>query len=372
MRWSNLNNVKKVVVKVGTSTITYDNGMLNINRMEKLVRDISNIKNKGIDVILVTSGAIGAGMGKLGYKERPKTLPEKQALAAIGQGLLIHLYEKLFSEYGQTVAQVLLTKEDLNDRKRYLNIRNTFNTLLNFNVIPIVNENDTVAVDEIKFGENDTLSALVASLLDANILIILSDIDGVYTKDPKKYPDAELIKEIENINSEIEALAGGEGTKRGTGGMVTKIRAARIVTSSGIPMIIANGSYENVITLILEGKDIGTYFRPKENKLEGKKKWIAYHKTIKGSVVVDEGAKKALLEGRSLLPSGILEVVGSFNVGDGIYILGLKKEKIGIGISNYSSYEIEKIMGHKTEEINSILGYKDYDEVIHRDNMVIF
>ncbi|MGV8983329.1 glutamate 5-kinase [Clostridium sp.] len=255
-----LKDVKKIVVKVGTSTLTHSTGLLNLKRIENLARQLADIHNRGIEVVLVTSGSIGAGMGKLGLKVRPKTMREKQAAAAVGQGILIHMYEKFFSEYGKTIAQILLTKLDIVDKKRYLNAHNTFLTLLSQGVIPVVNENDAVAIDEIKVGDNDTLSAMVTSLIGADLLIILSDIDGLYDSNPRTNPDAKIIYNVKKITDEIKQSAKGVGSKLGTGGMATKIKAAEIVIASNASMIIAEGSEPNIIYDILDGREIGTLF----------------------------------------------------------------------------------------------------------------
>jgi glutamate 5-kinase len=255
-----LKGVTKIVIKVGTSTLTHSTGLLNLKRIENLARQLADIHNGGIQVVLVTSGAIGAGMGKLGLKERPKTMPEKQATAAVGQGILIHMYEKFFSEYGKTIAQILLTKEDIVDKTRYLNAQNTFFELLAQGVIPVVNENDAVAIDEIKVGDNDTLSAMVANLIGADLLIILSDIDGLYDSNPRTNPEAKIIYNVKKITDEIKGSAQGKGSVLGTGGMATKIKAAEIVVAANASMIIAEGSEPNIINDILEGKEIGTLF----------------------------------------------------------------------------------------------------------------
>lgn len=255
-----LNQTKRIVVKVGTSTLTYPNGLLNINRIESIVRQVSDIKNSGREVILVSSGAVGAGIGKLRLKSRPDTIPEKQAAAAIGQGLLVHMYEKLFAEYGQIAAQILLTKEDMVDSQRLEHLRNSFFALLNYGAIPIINENDAVAVDELKFGDNDTLSALVSKAFDSDILILLSDIDGLYDCDPHTNSNAQLIHWVDKIDKNIENFAEGSKTDLGTGGMSTKLHAAKLSSDCGIPMIIANGSSPNVIVHLLQGKEIGTWF----------------------------------------------------------------------------------------------------------------
>ena len=257
-------NAQKIVVKVGTSTLTHKNGKLNLEQIEKLVRQLSDLRNQGKDVVLVSSGAIGAGMGKLNLEERPKTIPEKQAVAAVGQGILLHIYEKIFSEYGQATAQLLLTKADLEHRQRFLNARNTLLTLLRLGVIPIVNENDSVATEEIVYGDNDSLSAIVARLVKADALIILSDIDGLFDDNPNENPDARLIPVIREINDEIRSLCGAAGTDRGTGGMVTKIHAAEIATGANIPTVIMNGEAPQDIYKLIDGHSIGTIFLCKE------------------------------------------------------------------------------------------------------------
>jgi glutamate 5-kinase len=264
-RQNAINNAKRLVVKVGTSSLTHNRGLLNLSKMEYLVRQLADIHNRGYDVILVTSGAISAGMGKLGMKQRPKTVPVSQAAAAVGQGILLHMYEKLFGEYGQTVAQLLFTMDDVDSRERRENALNAFNALFDLNVIPIVNENDAVAVDEIKFGDNDTLSAVVAKIADADLLIILSDIDGLYDSDPRYNNDAKVIHTVEVITEDIEKLAGGTGTELGTGGMVTKIKAAKIATSAGIDMVIANGADRQALYKVMSGDNFGTWFKKKED-----------------------------------------------------------------------------------------------------------
>ncbi|NLA58365.1 MAG: glutamate 5-kinase [Firmicutes bacterium] len=365
-------NVKRVVVKVGTSTITYPTYRLNLDRMERLVREIADLTNRGMEVVLVTSGAISAGLSRLGFSQRPATLPAKQAVAAVGQGLLMQVYEKLFAEYGQVVAQVLLTREDLRSRERYLNSRHTLLELLRYRVVPIVNENDTVAVEEIKFGDNDTLSALVAALVGADLLLVLSDVDGVNTADPRQNPDARLVDVVTSLDELAEA-AGGAGSSRGTGGMVTKFQAARIACRSGIPMVIAHGGRDGVIHAAVTGADVGTLFLPEEERLNSRKRWLAFYHQPLGEIFVDDGAKTALMEaGKSLLPIGITRVSGAFAAGDLVTIRDGEGKEIGRGLSNYSAQEVELIKGHHSEALPQILGRKDYDEVIHRDNLVLF
>lgn len=363
-------NAQKIVVKVGTSTLTHKNGKLNLEQIEKLVRQLSDLRNQGKDVVLVSSGAIGAGMGKLNLEERPKTIPEKQAVAAVGQGILLHIYEKIFSEYGQATAQLLLTKADLEHRQRFLNARNTLLTLLRLGVIPIVNENDTVAFEEIKFGDNDTLAALVGTLIDADLVILLTDIDGFYNGDPRKNKNAKRIPVVEMIDEQIEGLAGSVGSKFGSGGMATKITAASIAVNAGIPLMIAHGAEEHIIRRLTGGDDVGTLFLPIEMKPHLRKKWIAFGSHVGGKVVVDDGAREALIhKGKSLLPSGIVAVEGSFAAGDVVEIVDTKGREFARGITNYSASELNRIKGQKSKDICPILGYKDFDEVIHRDNL---
>ncbi len=363
-------HAQKIVVKVGTSTLTHKNGKLNLEQIERLVRQLSDLRNQGKDVVLVSSGAIGAGMGKLNLEQRPKTIPEKQAVAAVGQGILLHIYEKMFSEYGQATAQLLLTKADLEHRQRFLNGRNTLLTLLKFGVIPIVNENDTVAFEEIKFGDNDTLAALVGTLIDADLILLLTDIDGFYDGDPRKNKNAKRISVVETINEEIEGLAGNVGSKFGSGGMITKITAARIAVNAGIPLMIGHGAEDNIIRRLTSGEDVGTLFLPVDMKPHLRKSWIAFGSHVGGRIIIDDGAKEALLhKGKSLLPSGVTAVEGDFSAGAVVQIVDLQGREFARGITNYSWIELNRIKGQKCKDICSILGYKDYDEVIHRDNL---
>ncbi len=367
-------NAQKIVVKVGTSTLTHKNGKLNLEQIEKLVRQLSDLRNQGKDVVLVSSGAIGAGMGKLNLEERPKTIPEKQAVAAIGQGILLHIYEKIFAEYGQATAQLLLTKADLEHRQRFLNGRNTLLTLLRFGVIPIVNENDTVAFEEIKFGDNDTLAALVGTLIDADLVILLTDIDGFYDSDPRKNKHAKRISVVETIDEQVAGQAGSVGSKFGSGGMATKITAASIAVNAGIPLMIAHGAEDHIIRRLTAGEDVGTLFLPLDFKQGMKphlrKKWIAFSSHVDGRIVVDDGAKEVLIhKGKSLLPSGIVAVEGNFTAGDVVEITDTNGKEFARGITNYSGQELNRIKGQKSRDICPILGYKDFDEVIHRDNL---
>ena len=366
-----LENIQKIVVKVGTSTLTNEDGSLNIEKIKKIVSELSNLSNKGYDVVLVTSGAVGAGMGKLNMTERPKTLSEKQALASVGQVALTHLYQLFFQEYGKIIGQILLTRGDFSDRRRYLNARNVCNTLLKNKIIPVINENDAVVSNELKVGDNDTLSALVSGLIDADLLIILSDVQGLYNKNPQKYEDANLIEIVGKIDDDIKKTADGEGSKFGTGGMITKIIAAEMATKIGTNMVIASGDDPKNISRIVEKENIGTLFTKKNKKISSKKYWLAYGTNKKGLLTIDEGAEKALFKGKSLLPVGIKSFEGDFDKGTVVKIMNMKNENIATGISNYSSDEIELIKGHRSEDIEKILGHKYDDVVVHIDNMVV-
>lgn len=368
-----LQKAKRVVIKVGTSTLTYDNGLLNLERIELLVRQMADLSNQGKEVILVSSGAVGAGMPVLGFKERPKDIAVKQAAAAVGQGLLLQLYEKLFREYGIVVGQVLLTRADSVMQSRYANLRNTLKSLLDLRVIPIINENDVVAVDELKIGDNDTLSAMVASIVEADILIILSDIEGLYTANPHQNPDAKLISTVEELTPEIIGLAGGAGSSLGTGGMITKMDAAQIAINSGVHMVIASGQRENVLRQVMKGEEVGTWFLAADNKPHMKKRWIAFGAKLKGCVYVDKGCAEAILyTGSSLLAVGITDVSGTFNREDTVSIR-YGDEEIGRGIIDFDAEEVNKIKGLKMDEISKVLGEEHQEvAVIHRDNLVVF
>jgi glutamate 5-kinase len=370
---------KRIVVKVGSSTITHSAGKLNLTMMDNIVRQLVDLKNRGKEVILVTSGAVGAGMGELGCEKRPDLIPEQQAMASIGQGLLIGVYNRFLREYGEMGAQILLTSSDLEDRDRYLNAFNTLITLIKYGVIPIVNENDTVATNEIRFGDNDTLSARVASLAEADVLINLSDIEGLYRGDPSQGTESlEIIRKVDQITPEIESLAGSKGSEVSTGGMYTKIEAAKVAFDSGIIMIIGPGYRKNIIidlVNMLENEEeytLGTTFLPGGDVLPKRKQWLSFNLPVCGSLKVDKGAEEALVKrGKSLLPGGIMEVIGVFSSGSLVTILSSEGNEIGKGMVHYSSVEIDKIKGHHTSEIFSILGYANKEEVIHRENMVI-
>ena len=368
-----LKKAKRIVVKVGTSTITYANGKRNFSQIDRLARELSDLQNQGKEMILVSSGAVAVGVDRLGLPAKPSTIPGKQACAAVGQGVLMHTYEKLFADYGQIVAQVLITRTEAIDRHRYTNCRNTFMTLLQQGVIPIVNENDVVALDELKIGDNDNMSALVAGIVDADLVIILSDIDGLYTASPATHPEATLVHTVQEITPEIEASAGGVGSSRGTGGMATKIQAAKAATNSGIQLVIASGTEKNAIPRILQGEEIGTLFVSRENRLQFRKRWLAFGAKIQGSIVVDDGCAKAIRKagGCSILPAGIYQVVGDFQSGSTISVIDKEGHELARGLVHYTAAELEKIKGCKSSDIEGILGHKNYDEVIHRDDLVI-
>lgn len=367
-----LTKAKRIVVKVGTSTLTYDTGRLNLRRIEAIVKQLADLANQGKEIILVSSGAVGAGLAPLGFKEKPKDLVMKQAAASVGQGVLLHMYEKLFREYGHTVGQILLTREDSTNRSRYINLRNTLYALISLGVIPILNENDVVSIDEFKIGDNDTLSAIIASTVEADLLIILSDIEGLYTANPQTNPDAELISEVEAITPHIYEISGGAGTARGTGGMYTKIEAANIAVNSGVHMVVASGAHNDSIEVIAAGGLRGTHFVARDTKPHMKKRWMAFGTRLKGSVSVDAGCANALLKkGSSLLPVGIIGVSGNFQEGETISIL-FNGEEIARGMVNFSSQDIEQIKGCNSHEIIKRLQVENaHTELIHRDNLVI-
>ncbi len=365
-----LADVRRIVVKVGSSTITTD-GVLNEAALDGLVHDLALVKEDGVEVILVTSGAIAAGWPQLGLRQRPHTLPRLQAAAATGQILLMTAYRERFSNYGQNVALMLLTRDDFSNRKRYTRMNDTLRALLNLGVIPIINENDTVAIEEIKVGDNDTLSAYVTNLAQAELLVILSDQAGFFTADPRDTPNSELIHTVNTISEEIWQAAGEAGTTSGTGGMVTKLKAADIVTGSGEMMVLADGQEPLVITRLLKGELLGTLFLPQE-RISGRKRWIAYSRPPKGRLILDDGARKALVQdGKSLLPAGIRRVEGNFDYSDTVSCLTENGAEFARGLVNYNAIETAKLAGKQTTDIEKILGYRDYDEIIHRDNLVL-
>jgi glutamate 5-kinase len=362
---------KRVVIKVGSNVLTQDDG-LNIKIIRSLSRQISMLMDNGVEVIFVSSGAMSSGLKKVGLQKRPDEIPKRQAIAAVGQAGLIMEYEKAFERYDKKVAQILLTSDDLSSRKRYLNARNTIYTLLSWKVVPIINENDTVAVEEIKFGDNDNLAAMIALLMDADVLVTLTDIDGLYTKDPRSNSDARLITVVDSIKKSIEKMASGIPGSLGTGGMLSKIRAARKVTAAGIPMIIAQGGKPDILIRLFAGEEDGTFFVPQKERLSKRKCWIAFSLKPQGMIVIDDGAANAIVsKGKSLLPSGISSVSGEFSEGAPVEFCNMENDVLGVGLVNYSSAEINKIKGLRSVKIKEKLGHKPYDEVIHRDNLAL-
>jgi glutamate 5-kinase len=316
---------------------------------------------------------MASGQKKIGLSRRPEEIPKRQAIAAVGQAGLILCYENAFAEYGRHVAQILLTSDDLSSsRRRYLNARNTLHTLLSWQVIPIINENDTVVVEEIKFGDNDNLSAHIALMMNADILINLTDINGLYSGDPRNDPQAFQIPVVERITKELEKTASGLPGVLGTGGMLSKLRAAKKVTTAGIPMVIANGLEPDILLKLFKGQKLGTFFKPAEEKLPNRKAWIGYTVKPKGAVIIDDGAARAIVKkGKSLLSGGITDVKGDFGVGSPVHIVDIQGRHLAAGLVNYSSAEIRRIMGCKSCQIGDRLGHKSYDEVIHRNNMTL-
>ncbi|MDD5450180.1 MAG: glutamate 5-kinase [Candidatus Omnitrophica bacterium] len=365
-------NLKTIVIKIGTKVLASDKYCLDKRRIERLAEQINSIVKKGINVVVVSSGAICSGMGLLGFKHRPSSLAELQACAAAGQAHLMQTYDDFFRRHGVLTAQVLLTQEDLNDRKRYLNAKATLKTLLKKGAVPIVNENDTISTDEIKFGDNDKLSSLVANLVGADLLVLLSDVEGLYRYENGGKTDRRPISVVDEITREIEQMAQKGTDERGTGGMASKLQAAKIAASSGIPCIIANGKGDTVLTDIIERRSVGTLFLPSSVKMAARKRWLVFGARPKGEIRVDGGAKEALIKGnRSLLSSGIIEISGEFKKGDIVAVAVADSDEFARGIVTYPSGDLKKIKGLKTAEIAKALGYKGPDEIIHRDNLVI-
>ncbi|MBO3462074.1 glutamate 5-kinase [Aetokthonos hydrillicola Thurmond2011] len=364
-----------IVVKIGTSSLTRpETGQLALSTIATLAETLSNLRHLGHQVILVSSGAVGVGCGRLGLTERPKAIALKQAVAAVGQGRLMRVYDDLFSTLQQPIAQVLLTRTDLVQRSHYLNVYNTFKELLALGVIPVVNENDTVAVEELKFGDNDTLSALVASLVEADWLFLLTDVDRLYSADPRSVPDAQPITLVNSIKelAELQVQTGTQGSGWGTGGMLTKISAARIATAAGVRTVITEGKYPGNIEKILQGEPIGTRFEPKPEPTSARKRWIAYGLLPVGKLYLDEGAVKAISEaGRSLLAAGIITVEGEFDPQEAVQLCDKNGNEIARGLVNYSSSDLQKIRGRHSREISAVLGYEGVETVVHRDNLVL-
>ncbi|MBI4780406.1 MAG: glutamate 5-kinase [Oscillatoriophycideae cyanobacterium NC_groundwater_1537_Pr4_S-0.65um_50_18] len=361
-----------IVIKIGTSSLTQpETGFLALATIAQLVETLSHLRQQGHQVILVSSGAVGVGCARLGLTERPRTISMKQAVAAVGQGRLMRVYDDLFSVLGQPIAQVLLTRSDLVQRSRYVNAYRTFRQLLKLGVVPIVNENDTLAIEELKFGDNDTLSALVASLVEADWLFLLTDVDRLYSADPRYNPDAQPIAIVDSID-QLEVEVGDRGSTWGTGGMVTKIAAARIATTAGIRTVITEGRSPQNIEKILQGEPLGTQFEPQPRSSNARKRWIANGLVPAGKLYLDAGAVKALCQsGKSLLAAGIKEIEGEFQSQDAVQLCDRAGQEFARGIVNYSSAELQKILGHHSDEIAQILGYAGEETVVHRDNLVL-
>ncbi len=363
---------RRVVVKVGTSTLTANSNRLNPPRMVDLARQIEALRRAGAAVVLVTSGAQQAGREHLDYPRGHKSIPFRQMLAAVGQSRLMGLWERYFELYDLIVAQVLLTRQDIEDRQRYLNVRDTFAALLQAGIIPIVNENDAVATDEIKVGENDSLAAMVANLIEADLLVLLTDTDGLYTADPGIHADAQLIEKVPSIDGSVYQLAQGARSGLGIGGMHTKIMAADIAVHSGTSVVIANGSRDNILFGVWDQSAPATWFPPLITTAEGRKRWLLAQSVVSGGVIIDQGACKAIIHhGRSLLPVGISEVEGSFERGEIIAVRNDQGREIARGLANYSAPDLQQILGQRSTNVADILGYDYGPEFIHRNNMAL-
>ncbi|MGD1921751.1 MAG: glutamate 5-kinase [Pleurocapsa sp.] len=362
-----------IVIKIGTSSLTLPTGQIAIATIASLVETICHLRALGQRVVLVSSGAVGVGCARLNLSERPRKMALKQAVAAVGQGRLMRIYDDMFSNLQQAIAQILLTRRELVERNTYVNASNTFQELLDLGVIAIVNENDTIAVDELKFGDNDTLSALVASLVQADWLFLLTDVDRMYSADPTTVPDAQPIKLVSSKElDQLRVDAGSSGSQWGTGGMATKLSAARIATSTGVRTVITQGKQPQNILKILEGEELGTQFEAQPKTDNARKRWITYGLVPAGTLYLDVGAVKAVTEkGKSILPAGIISVVGEFSASDAVKLCNKEGAELGRGLVNYNSSEIEQIRGHHSTEIAKILGYDSADTVVHRNNLVI-
>jgi glutamate 5-kinase len=366
-----LAQAKRFVIKVGSALVTNNGEGLDLAAISEWARQIATLRETGKEVVLVSSGAIACGMQRLGWSKRPHAVHELQAAAAVGQMGLAQVYESAFAQHGLHTAQVLLTHDDLADRKRYLNARSTLSTLLQLGVVPIINENDTVVTDEIKFGDNDTLGALVANLVEADCLIILTDQEGLFTADPRKDTSATLISEAHAGDPALEAMAGGAGTQYGRGGMITKIIAAKRAARSGAHTVIASGRQPNVMPRLAEGEPVGTLLTSETPPLTARKQWLADHLQLNGKLMLDSGAVKALKEGKSLLPIGVVEVQGDFERGSAVACMSPDGIEIARGLANYGSSDARRIAQRASQEIEEILGYIDEPEIIHRDNMIL-
>lgn len=366
-----LQHSKRWVIKIGSALLTADGRGLDRDAIAGWVEQMAALRAQNVEIVLVSSGAVAEGMMRLGWEDRPHAIFEQQAAAAVGQMGLVQAYESCFQRHGIHTAQVLLTHDDLSNRHRYLNARSTLRTLLDLGVVPVVNENDTVVTDEIRFGDNDTLGALVANLVEADALVILTDQEGLFDKDPRTHEDAQLVHEASADDESLEQMVGGTGNL-GRGGMLTKLRAARLAARSGTATVITHGRTSGVLTLLREGSDLGTYLHPGQAPLVARKRWLAGHLQLKGKLVLDDGAVRVLREsGRSLLPVGVTAVEGNFNRGEAVACVDSRGQEIARGLVNYNAEETRKIKGLPSSEVESILGYVDEPELIHRDNLVL-
>lgn len=367
-----LANSKRMVVKVGSSLVTNSGAGLDHVAIANWAQQIARLTELGREVVLVSSGAVAEGMQRLGWKKRPHAVHELQAAAAVGQMGLVQVYESCFRQHGLHTAQILLTHDDLADRKRYLNARSTLRTLLKLKVIPIINENDTVVTDEIRFGDNDTLGALVTNLIEADALVILTDQSGLYSADPRKDPSAKLVAEAQAGDPELEKMAGGAGSDIGRGGMLTKILAAKRAARSGAHTVIASGHERDVLVRLAQGVAIGTQLAAGQISTAARKQWLADHLQVRGTLMLDDGAVKALREeGKSLLPIGVAALSGDFGRGEVVTCSDMQGREIARGLVNYGTEEARKILRHASSEIEAILGYVDEPELIHRDNLAL-
>lgn len=366
-----LSQARRIVIKIGSGVISTAEGLDEL-MVGRLANEICDLREQGVEVILVSSGAVSAGRCSLSTGDKPLTIPQKQAAAAIGQPRIMRAYKEAFQQRNRVAAQVLLTRDDLSNRRRYLNAHNTLDTLIDYGVTPIVNENDTVVVEEIRFGDNDNLSALVSSLMEADLLLVLSDVDGFYTGDPVQDPDARMLPLIERITPEIEMMAGTSSSSLGTGGMLTKLQAAQKAGLAGVPALVVNGRADSVLSRVMAGEELGSLFLPSASKLNARKRWIALSMKPLGKIMLDQGAVRAVVEGgKSLLPTGIVAVDGEFERGDAVHICTADQTQIAVGVANYTAAELKQIKGHQCAEIEQILGYQYRDEAVYRDNLVL-
>ncbi len=369
---SEFGSAKRIIVKIGSALLTGGGRGLDVDRITDWVAQIAHIQANGAEVVLVSSGSVAQGMARLGWKTRPQSLHELQAAASVGQMGLVRTYESLFDRHGLKTAQILLTHEDLSGRSRYLNARSTLLTLLSLGVIPIINENDTVATEEIKFGDNDTLGAMVANLLNADLMIILTDQEGLFNADPGIDPDAKLVPEAGINDEKLSAMVGESRSGLGRGGMITKLRAARLASRSGTATLIGSGHTKDILIRLINGEQLGTFLRPDMSPLVARKRWLAAQLKPKGSLMIDQGAVKVITEsGKSLLPIGVIGVLGSFSRGDLVACIDSDHREVARGLVNYSSHETDLLKGQPSTSIEEIIGYVDESEIIHRDNLVL-